>query len=133
MKNESVIILQKNLLLVVAIGLLPIALSYGLIPKRSLSFLYEITVTETNLENILRAVMGLYLALIAFWFIGVFKSKLREAAIFSLIAFMYGLAGGRIISLIFDGFPDWIFMVYLFLELLFGTLGILLIKKSTRL
>ena len=130
MENSNALKLQKTLLLFVAIGLFPIALSYGLMPVKSLSFLFGINVTEINLENILRAVMGLYLALIVFWFIGAFKTKYREAALQSLIVFMYGLATGRIISLLIDGIPNWLLIVYLILELLFGTLGILLIRKS---
>jgi hypothetical protein len=45
---------------------------------------------------------------------------------------MFGLAGGRILSLILDGMPHWLLAVYLVLELVFGVLGILLIKKSDK-
>ena len=75
--------------------------------------------------------MGLYLALIIFWFIGAFKIQLRQAAIYSLIAFMLGLAGGRILSLILEGIPNWLLLVYLALELSFGILGLLLVRKSS--
>jgi hypothetical protein len=43
---------------------------------------------------------------------------------------MFGLAAGRILSLIIDGMPHWLLFVYLVLELVFGVLGMLLIKKS---
>jgi hypothetical protein len=43
---------------------------------------------------------------------------------------MLGLAAGRILSLVVDGIPHWLLVVYLVLELVFGVLGILLIKKS---
>lgn len=130
MKTSTIEKLQKALLLIVAIGLIPIALSYGLIPEKSLSFLFNIPVTEINLINILRAVMGLYLALIIFWFIGAYKIQLRQAAIYSLIVFMFGLAAGRIVSLILDGVPNWLLLVYLALELSFGIAGLALVKKS---
>lgn len=132
MKKSTVEKLQKALLLIVAIGLIPIALSYGLIPEKSISYLFNISVSEINLIHILRAVMGLYLALILFWFIGAFKIHLRQAAIYSLIVFMFGLASGRIISLILDGVPNWLLLVYLALELSFGILGLVLVlvKKS---
>ena len=107
--------IRQMFLLVVAIGLLPIALSYGLIPQKSLSYLFDITVSDPNSIHIFRAVMGLYLALIIFWLIGAF-----------------GLAAGRILSLIIDGMPHWLLAVYLVLELVFGVLGILLIKKSDK-
>jgi hypothetical protein len=76
--------------------------------------------------------MGLYLALIIFWLIGAFKVQVRQAALYSLIVFMFGLAAGRILSLIIDGMPHWLLAVYLVLELVFGVLGILLIKKSDK-
>ena len=122
--------IRQKFLLVAAIGLLPIALSYGLMPQKSLSFLFDISVSDPNGIHIFRAVMGLYLALIMFWLIGVFIVKIRQAALYSLIVFMFGLAAGRILSLIIDGMPHWLLVVYLVLELGFGVLGILLIKKS---
>ena len=124
--------IRQMFLLVSAIGLLPIALSYGLIPQKSLSYLFDITVSDPNSIHIFRAVMGLYLALIIFWLIGAFKVQVRQAALYSLIVFMFGLAAGRILSLIIDGMPHWLLAVYLVLELVFGVLGILLIKKSDK-
>ena len=124
--------IRQTFLLVAAIGLLPIALSYGLIPQKSLSYLFDITVSDPNSIHIFRAVMGLYLALIIFWLIGAFKVQVRQAALYSLIVFMFGLAVGRILSLIIDGMPHWLLAVYLVLELVFGVLGILLIKKSDK-
>ena len=118
--------IRQKFLLVAAIGLLPIALSYGLMPQKSLSFLFDISVSDPNGIHIFRAVMGLYLALIMFWLIGVFIVQIRQAALYSLIVFMFGLAAGRILSLIIDGMPHWLLVVYLVLELGFGVLGILL-------
>jgi hypothetical protein len=43
---------------------------------------------------------------------------------------MYGLAAGRILSLLADGIPHALIMIYLVLELIFGTLGLLLLKKA---
>jgi predicted membrane protein len=122
--------IRQKFLLVAAIGLLPIALSYGLMPQKSLSYLFDISVSDPNGIHIFRAVMGLYLALIMFWLIGAFMVQIRQAALYSLIVFMFGLAAGRILSLFIDGVPHWLLVVYLVLELGFGVLGILLIKKS---
>lgn len=130
MENPTNVKLQKIVLVVVAIGLFPIALSYGLMPAESLEYLFQIEVTSINLENIMRAVMGLYLALIVFWLLGVMKSRYREAAIYSMITFMYGLAAGRILNLIIDGMPNWLLITYLFLELTLGTIGLALVRKS---
>ena len=120
---------QKFLLLIAAIGLFPIALSYGLVPEMSLGYLYNISVTEVNHMHIFRAVMGLYFAMIIFWLIGVFKIHLRQTAVYSLVVFMFGLAAGRVVSLILDGVPNWLLIVFLVLEVLFGFLGVMLLKK----
>ena len=122
--------LQKALLIIVAIGLIPIALSYGLIPNKSMSYLYEITDLQLNQIHIFRAIMCLYLALVVFWLIGAFNIRLRQAALYSLVVFMFGLAAGRILSLLLDGIPHWLLIVYLFLELLFGILGCILVRKT---
>ena len=130
MEQSTINKLQKALLILVAIGLIPIALSYGLIPDKSMSYLYEITDLQLNQIHIFRAIMCLYLALIVFWLIGAFNIRLRQAALYSLVVFMLGLAAGRILSLIVDGIPNWLLLVYLFLELGFGVIGYILIKKS---
>jgi hypothetical protein len=124
--------IRQMFLFVAAIGLFPIALSYGLLPQKSLSYLFDMTVSDPNSIHIFRAVMGLYVALIIFWLIGAFNVQVRQAALYSLIVFMFGLAAGRILSLIIDGMPHWLLAVYLVLELVFGVLGILLIKKSDK-
>lgn len=131
MKKTKVDNLQKILLLSAAIGLIPVAFSYGLIPEKSMGYLYDISVSEINLTHILRAVMGLYLAMVLFWLIGAFNTQIRQAAIYSLIIFMLGLAFGRIISLIVDGVPNSLLLIYLALELLLGVLGLLLVQKSS--
>ena len=122
--------IRRIFLLVTAIGLIPIALSYGLMPQKSLSYLFDIPASSQNSIHIFRALMGLYLALVLFWIIGAFKVQVRQAALYSLIVFMLGLAAGRLLSLALDGIPHWLLIVYLMLELGFGVLGILLIKKS---
>jgi predicted membrane protein len=129
--NESTVEkLQKALLLFVSVGLIPIALGYGLVPEKSMDYLFGISVTGINLAHILRAVMGLYLALVIFWVIGAFKIQLRQAALYSLVVFMLGLAAGRILSIIVDGVPNWLLILYTVLELGFGAIGLLLLKKS---
>ena len=122
--------IRQMFLLITAIGLIPIALSYGLMPQKSLSYLFDIPASSPNSIHIFRALMGLYLALVLFWIIGAFKVQVRQAALYSLIVFMLGLAAGRVLSLVLDGIPHWLLVVYLVLELGFGVLGILLIKKS---
>jgi hypothetical protein len=122
--------IRQIFLLVTAIGLTPIALSYGLVPQKSLSYLFDISVSNINGSHIFRAIMGLYLALLSFWIVGAFKVQLRQTALYSLVVFMLGLALGRVLSLVVDGMPSLLLIGYLGLELIFGILGLILLKKS---
>ena len=122
--------IRQIILLIAAIGLLPIAFSYGLMPQVSLNYLFGISVSEINDIHIFRAVMGLYVAFSLFWFAGAFKIHIRQAALYSLVVFMLGLAAGRSLSMVIDGVPHWLLVVYLALELGIGILGILMLKKS---
>jgi hypothetical protein len=116
-------------LLVCAVGIIPIALSYGLAPQTSLGFLFGIDVPAPNGVHIFRAVMGLYLALAVFWFIGFRKVSVRQSAIWSAVIFMLGLAAGRVLSLLVDGPANWLLETYLLLELAFGGVGILMLMR----
>ena len=120
---------QNILLIVAAIGLTPIALSYGLVPHQTLTPLFGIAMDNVNLSHIMRAVMGLYFGQIIFWLLALFNPNLKLPAIYSLIIFMLGLAVGRLISIAMDGVPHWLLLVYLFLELLCGITGLLLVSK----
>lgn len=123
--------LSKAFLLFAAFGLTPIALGYGAAPDVSLQWLFGIDASATNLSHIFRAVMGLYLALVIFWVFGAMNSRIQLPALWSLTVFMFGLASGRILSLVLDGFPHPLLFVYLVLEVIMGVLGAILIKKHT--
>ena len=123
---------QSIFLLVAACGLTPIALSYGVAPEISLRYLFDIDATPTNVTHIFRAIMGLYMALALFWLVGAFTKKYKLHALYSLVIFMLGLAVGRVGSLIVDGIPHWLLVVYLFLELGFAIVGIKMIKQESR-
>jgi len=123
---------QKTLLLVAAIGLIPIALGYGLIPEKTLTPLYGFDVDNTNLKHIMRAVMGLYFGQIVIWFLGISKPKFRRPAMYCLVVFMLGLAFGRALSLVLDGLAHWLLVVYLILELTIGLIGLNLILKTEK-
>lgn len=101
---------QKTFLLVASIGLFPIALSYGAAPGQSLSALFSFSVDTVNETHIFRAVMGLYLAFVVFWLMGVKDDKLTRPAIMGLVVFMLGLALGRTLSLLVDGPAHWLLM-----------------------
>jgi hypothetical protein len=114
-------------LAVAAIGLVPIALGYGFMPEKTLTPLYGFDVDNVNLKHIMRAVMGLYFGQVIIWLLGFSNPNLRKPAMYCLVVFMLGLAGGRILSLVVDGIPHWLLIVYLILELIIGLFGLKLI------
>tara|TARA_B100001093_G_scaffold460339_1_gene474078 strand:+ start:126 stop:518 length:393 start_codon:yes stop_codon:yes gene_type:complete len=114
---------ESFFLVFVASGVFPISLSYGLFPSQSLVYLYDIEVTNTNLKNIFRAIMGLYISLVTFWIIGARYKSLQLPALWSLTIFMLGLAVGRLLSLVIDGLPYPLFVLYMVLEFLFAAVG----------
>ena len=115
-------------LLLIAPGVLAVSLSYGLYPEITLKYLYDIEVNSANLANIFRAIMGLYIALSIFWVVGAFKKSLRLAALWSMTIFMTGIALGRILSIIIDGFPYPIFFFYTVFEFFSALMGYFLLK-----
>ena len=123
---------QKLVLLIAAIGLIPIALGYGFMPEETLTPLYGFEVDSVNLKHIMRAVMGLYFGQIIIWFLGYSNHNLRRPAMYCLVVFMLGLAGGRIISLVVDGISHWLLIVYLILELVIGLIGLKLISTENK-
>ena len=70
---------RQIFLLIVAVGLIPIAMSYGLMPQQSLRYLFDVSVADTNSIHIFRALMGLYLGFVLFWILGAFNVQLRQA------------------------------------------------------
>ncbi|MFA0412329.1 DUF4345 domain-containing protein [Vibrio renipiscarius] len=122
--------IQSVFLFVAVVGLTPIALSYGYAPVISLDYLFEIDASPINVTHIFRAVMGLYLAFALFWVAGALFKKYRLPALYSLVVFMLGLAAGRVISLLLDGMPHWLLVVYLLLEFGFGLVGIKMVHKE---
>ena len=126
MMNESTKV--RFFLVFCAIGLVPIALSYGAKPSVTMDVLFGIKVETTNLAHILRAVMGLYLGMIVFWLIGAFRRSTEGAALAACAVFMLGLAAGRILSFILDGLPHWLLVVYAIAEIVLGLIAVTLYR-----
>ena len=122
---------SRAFLIFCAVGLVPIALGYGVNPSASLGALFGITVDSTNLTHIMRAVMGLYLGMAVIWLLGAFKASLTGPALVSCAVFMLGLAAGRILSIVVDGRPHWLLMVFAALEVLLGSIAIWLYGKPS--
>lgn len=122
--------MQRGLLLALAIGLIPIALSYGVAPQASLLWLYGIDAASVPIHHIFRAIMGLYLALICFWIAGAMHSGLRMPALWSLFVFTLGLALGRLLSLFVDGWPGPLLFAYFPAELALAASAAWLISRD---
>ena len=119
----------KFYLLLSAAGLFPIALSYGIAPARVLPTVLDVAVEGTDLTHVFRAVMGLYLAMIVLWVLGALRPELTRAAVISEVAFMFGLASGRLLSILADGVPSLLLVAYTALEIVMVVWGILILKK----
>ena len=87
-------------------------LLYGISPTWYAATFLSITDLNPNVAHILRAVAGLYLALAAFWLYAAFNDKYRDAALLTVILFAGGLAAGRCASLIVDGQPAPVLLIY---------------------
>ena len=113
-----------------SIGLFPVALSYGAMPDASLPLLYCINEPDLPTRHVFRAVMGLYLGMIAFWLAGTFRRALRIPALWTIFVFVTGIALGRILSLGLDGWPGLLLVFYLLAEIGLAAISWMLIKKS---
>ena len=111
-----------------AIGVFPVALAYGAHPNFSIPLLYNIEITSNNLSNVFRTVMGLYVAFNIFWVIGALNLSLRFSALCSLFIFYTGAGLGRVLSIVLDGAPDNIFILYLILETFGSGISLWLIR-----
>jgi len=120
----------RAFLIFCAVGLVPIALVYGAKPSASLDMLFGITVDTTNLTHIMRAVMGLYFGMVVIWVWGAFNKPMTIPALVTCAVFMLGLAAGRIFSLIIDGMPHWLLLVYAVLEIVLGLVAIVIYKDT---
>ncbi len=117
-------------LLVSAAGLTAVALGYGVAPATVLPKLLDITVEGIDLTHVFRAIMGLYLGMIVLWVLGAFRPSLTRAAVMAEIAFMSGLAVGRVLSIVVDGMPSIVLLGYMGVEIAMAAWGMLVLKKG---
>ena len=111
-----------------AVGVFPVALVYGAYPSISLPFFYDIEITNNNLANVFRAIMGIYIAFNIFWISGALIKSMRIGALWSLLVFYIGAGSGRFLSIVIDGTPDTIFIIYLILEIIGAAISYWLIR-----
>jgi hypothetical protein len=124
--------MMKLFLLVAGVFLIPVALSYGVAPASTLPKFMNITVEGTDLTHIFRALMGLYLGMVTFCIVAAFTPEWQHMAVIWAVFFAYSLAIGRIFSLIVDGMPSPILLFYMAVEIIVGTLGLLVLFRERR-
>jgi hypothetical protein len=107
----------SNLHLTISIFIvINIAFIYGFKPD----LWFDVKVTTFDEFNIYKAIMGVYIAFSSLWIFGIINEKFWQTATISNFLFMFGLASGRIISIIFDGIPSTIFLLGTIGELTLG-------------
>ena len=122
--------MMKFFLLFAGVFLIPVALTYGLDPAATLPKFMNITVEGIDQTHIFRALMCLYLSMSTFCIIAAFTPEWRHVAVIWAVFFAYSLAIGRIISLIVDGKPSGMLLFFLAVELVVGTVGLVLLKRE---
>ena len=118
----------KNLHLIISICIvIPTAFVYGFYPN----FVLQVDTNTIDEANILKAIMGLYIAFASLWILGIYNQKYWQTATICNMLFMLGLGFGRIISIIFDGIPSTVFIFGTIGELVLGCYALsTLIKKK---
>jgi hypothetical protein len=122
--------MMRLYLVVVAVVLVPVALSYGVDPARTLPRFMNITVEGTDQTHIMRALMCLYLGMSAFCIAAAFTPEWRHVAVIWAVFFMFSLVAGRVLSLMVDGMPSRIFLLYLAVEVFGGLWGLLVLARE---
>jgi len=104
----------------------PVSLIYGFAPE----VFFKLSVNTIDEQNILKAIMGIYIAFAILWVLGISKPKFWKIATVSNFIFMFGLAFGRIVSMIFDGIPSLLLLFGVVGELVLGCYGIYIYQQN---
>jgi hypothetical protein len=112
--------LKNTHLIISSFVVLPVSLIYGFAPE----FFFKLTVSTIDEQNILKAIMGIYIAFAVLWFLGICKPKFWKIATVSNFIFMFGLAFGRIVSMFLDGMPSVLLLLGVSGELILGCYGV---------
>ena len=105
-----------------------IALLYGISPIWFARTFLDVPQLSVDFAHVLRAVMTLYMALGLFWLFAAFNQKYRNSAVLTTAIFAGGLVIGRILSLLVDGRPSTILLVYAALELALVPIALLVFR-----
>ena len=121
--------IKKKFLIFAFLAVVPIALAYGVSPDWFASTFLGIESLDMNIAHILRAVMCLYLGLGLFWLYSAFNENYRNPALVTIIVFTGGLVVGRLISLLADGQPAPVLILYIGLEFVLVPLAFWVLRQ----
>jgi hypothetical protein len=122
--------LKKALLIFAFFTICVIGSIYGVSPEWFFkTFLVDSQPPTIDQAHILRAVMMLYVALGFFWLWCAFSDKYRDAGIVVIGVFCGGLVIGRILSVVADGTPSPLLILYIFMELALVPICIWLLRR----
>jgi hypothetical protein len=124
--------IKKAFLIFAFVAVSIFGLLYGISPTWYAATFLGITELNPNVAHILRAIAGLYLALAAFWLYGAFNDKYRDAGILTAILFAGGLVAGRCVSLIVDGQPAAVLLIYGAMEFAVVLVGLWVFRLPER-
>ena len=124
--------LMRLFLLGSALLIVPIALNYGLAPAKTLPMFLTMPELGTDQTHIYRGVMCLYLGVGLFWAVSAFKPEWQRVAMITVIGFAWSIAAGRLISLVVDGRPSLLLLIYLGIEIFAGLLGLAVLAAADR-
>jgi Domain of unknown function (DUF4345) len=121
--------LKQAFLIFAFVAVSIIALLYGVSPYWFARTFLDVNDLDADLSHILRAVMGLYVALGLFWLYAAFDPRFRDAAILTTVIFCAGLVSGRLISLVVDGRPAPLLLLYVAMEFALVPIGLWVFKQ----
>jgi amino acid permease len=117
-------------LLMIAIGLFPIALSYGLDPTSTLPKLFGFPVEAPNETQLFRVYMCLYIGMCVFCALATFRREWQHVAMIWAVIFMVSLASGRVLSILLDGMPASLLNWYLAVEAAMAGFGLWILARQ---
>lgn len=121
--------IKKYFLVFAFVAVSVIALLYGVSPRWFAATFLDVSDLDRGFAHILRAVMGLYLALGCFWLYAAFNAAYRNVAVLTTAIFSGGLVAGRIVSLVADGRPAPLLLLYAAMEFVLVPLAIWVFRQ----
>jgi hypothetical protein len=108
--------LRKMVLASAGLGIAGIGLTYLLAPHLLLD-LYGVDIQSPSAANIFRSGSGaLFVALAILFCLGASNPRHTRTSLITLLTFMSGLAVGRLVSIVADGWPHALLIVVLAVE-----------------